>query len=390
MKLRTLNDVDCSEKTVLIRLDLNVPMKDGEIQDDTRLQAALPSVKHLIDQGAKVVILTHFGRPKGQIVDKLRVDPIAKALSTLLNQEITKLDDCVGPEVQKRVQEMAPGEVILLENTRFHPEEKANDPEFSKQLASLGDIYLNDAFGAIHRAHASTVGITEHLPSYAGFLVEKEVEILSQVLENPKKPVCLIVGGAKIDTKIGILEKFLGKADSFLIGGALANTFIAAQGHAVGTSLFQEDKIPVAKKFLDSTDFALVPTDVILSDQISDEAHAVEMPATEVADNMKILDLGPKTVEEFINKINEAQTIIWNGPLGLYEFKQFAGATRAVAEAVAKSDATTILGGGDTIDAVKEFGYTSKDFTHISTGGGAMLEFLEGKELAGLGVLKIN
>lgn len=388
MKLRTLNDVDCSGKTVLIRLDLNVPMKDGEVQDDTRLQAALPSLKHLIDQGAKVVILTHFGRPKGQVVDKLRVDPIAKALRTLLNQEVTKLDDCVGKEVQDKVKTMNPGEVVLLENTRFHAEEKANDSEFSKELASLGDIYVNDAFGAIHRSHASTVGVTEFLPTYAGFLVEKEVEILSQVLESPKKPVCLIVGGAKIDTKIGILERFLGKADSFLIGGALANTFIAAQGHNVGTSLFQEDKIPVAKNFLDSTDLAIVPTDAILSDQISDDAHAVEMPVRNVADNMKILDLGSETIDAFIGKIAEAKTIIWNGPLGLYEFSQFQKATRVIAEAVAKSDAITILGGGDTIDAVKTFGYTSKDFTHISTGGGAMLEFLEGKELAGLGVLK--
>lgn len=387
MKLRSLSDAPVQGKHVLLRLDLNVPMKNGVIQDDTRLQAALPTLHFLLEKKSKIIILTHLGRPKGKVVDALRVDPLAKALALLLNKEVQKLDDCRGENVRQKVNAMKEGEILLLENTRFHPEEVKNDPAFSEELATLATIYVDDAFGAVHRAHASTVGVAKLLPSYAGFLIESEIKHLSPLLEKDLEGLCLIVGGAKIDTKIGILERFLGRADAFLIGGALANTFIAAQGYDVRDSLFQKDKLPLAKRFLEATNAALVPTDLIVSKEISNTAETQQCTADRIPEGMKILDLGPETIQRFLKVISQSRIIVWNGPLGLYEFAPFQNATKQIAAALVQSSASCILGGGDTIDAIKTFGYHSKDFTHVSTGGGAMLEFLEGKPLPGLEVL---
>ncbi|MBT4384284.1 phosphoglycerate kinase [Candidatus Peregrinibacteria bacterium] len=385
--LKTISSLDFEGQKVLLRLDLNAPISNGQIQDDTRLQAALPTIKFLSENGAKVLILTHLGRPKGEIVESLRVDIIASALSKLLSKDVNKLDDCVDEVVKKQIDEMDFGDIVLLENTRFHPEEKLNDPEFSKELASLADIFVNDAFGVVHRSHASTLGVTEHLPSYAGFLLEKEIEVLSDILKAPQTPVCLIMGGAKIDTKIGVLEKFLDKADSFLIGGALANTFIAAKGFEVGTSLFQEDKVDVAKDFMSKCEATFIPVDFVVSEEISKDAVARNLLQNEATSNDKILDIGPKTIDVFLEKIASAKTIIWNGPMGLYEFDQFAKGTLAIAQAVADSDAISVVGGGDSIDAIKNFNIPLDAFTHVSTGGGAMLEFLEGKPLPALQAL---
>lgn len=394
MKLKTIKEADLTGKRVLLRLDLNVPVKDGEIQDTTRIEAALETIQYLVENQCKVIILTHFGRPKGIVVEELKVDIIADKLSESLNQKVKKADDCVGEAVLTLVDSMSGGDVLLLENTRFHPQEKANDPEFSKELSKLGDLYVNDAFGAAHRAHASTEGITHFLPAYAGFLMEKEYEVLSKLLKSAEHPLCLITGGAKIDTKIGILERFMDNADDFIIGGALANTFIAAEGYDVGSSLYQEDKIDVAKEFITEAmnkhKNTALPSDVVVSEEISDGADSEIKNKNEVSDRDKILDIGPDSIQAFIEIISKAKTIVWNGPIGLYEFKAFAQGTEAIAKAVAESSATTILGGGDTIDAVKAFGYSSNDFSHISTGGGAMLEFLEGKELPGIKALLSN
>jgi phosphoglycerate kinase len=367
--MKTLKDADLKGKRVLVRADLNVPMKDGVIQDDTRLQAVLPTLKYLLEQGCDVTVMTHLGRPGGKVVEKLRVKPVSEALNKLLGTEVK-----------------------MLENTRFNPGEKENDPEFAKKLAGHGDVFVNDAFGTIHRAHASTVGVTEYLPSFAGLLVEKEVEVLSGILKNPAKPICLVIGGAKIDTKIGLLQKFVDMADYFLIGGALANTFLAAKGYQVGKSLYQEDKVDTAREFLMAAEAkskeVYLPADFVVSEEISSEAVAENVYLDEVEPEMRILDLGNATRKIFVSKIGEAGTIIWNGPMGMHEYPQFADGTKDAAEAIAESDATSVVGGGDSIDAINKFGIDKKKFSHISTGGGAMLEFLEGKELPGLEALK--
>ncbi|MFT7184098.1 MAG: phosphoglycerate kinase [Oceanicoccus sp.] len=392
MQLKTIQDLDLKGKRVLIRADLNVPLKNGQVQDDTRIQALIPTLKLCVDKGAKVILMTHLGRPKGAVVDSLKTDVLLEGLEELSGKKISKVDGCVEDFVSIAVDSLEEGEVLLLENTRFYPEEKYNDSEFSKKLAGLADLYINDAFGAAHRAHASTQGVTEYLPSYAGLLMAREVEVLSQVLGSPKGPVCLLVGGAKIDTKIGVLQHFLKVADYFLIGGALANTFLAAEGFDVGSSLYQEDKIQVARDFLLSAEskreFVYLPVDVIVADEISNDAEALDIKPEGVEGSMKILDLGSLTIETFKKCIAEAGTIIWNGPMGLYEFAPFEAGTREIVKAIVESNADSIVGGGDSIDAIKKYGYGQKDFTHISTGGGAMLEFLEGKKLPALVALK--
>lgn len=369
----TLKSVDLHGKKVLLRCDLNVPLsKDGKIQDDTRILESLPTIKYLLEKGAKVIILTHLGRPDGKVLENLRVDVIGDRLSELLGFKVIKLNDCIGSDVGVELGTMAGSNVYLLENTRFHPEEEANDPEFAKEIASFGDIFVNDAFGTVHRAHASTAGIAAYLPSCAGLLLEKEITVMTNLLAMPKKPVCLIAGGAKIASKIGVLNNFLPIADFFLIGGALANTFLAANGQDVGSSLFEKDKIPVALKFLQ--DAAAQNKKVIL-------------PVDTVTADMKILDLGVKSVENFIGALKSCATVIWNGPLGLYEEPQFENGTKQIAQFVSGMNALTIIGGGDTIDAIKKFNISLDKFTHVSTGGGAMLEFLEGKELPGIQAL---
>ncbi len=387
--LKTIREQNFKGQRVLLRLDLNAPLNNGIVQEDTRLRAALPTLEHLLNQGAKVIILTHLGRPKGDGDEALRVDPLAKRLSELMDRPVPKLDDCIGPDVEAFVSQMQNGDLVLLENTRFHAGEKKNDPEFTAALARLGDVFVSDGFGVVHRAHASTYGLAEYLPAYAGFLIEKEVAILGGVLENPQHPVALLMGGAKIDTKIGILTNFTEKADLFLIGGALANTFLFAEGKNIGASLCEKDQKEVADAFLKAVpkERVVLPVDAAVAIEINPSVARHEVSVEVVGDQDKILDLGEKSIELFIEKLKTAKTILWNGPMGLYEIPAFAEATKRIVAALAQSEATTIVGGGDSIDAIKAFGYKEEDFTHVSTGGGAMLEFLEGKVLPGIQVL---
>ena len=390
MKFRTLSEAPVEGKTVLLRTDFNVPVKEGKVQDDTRLQESLPTIQDLVRRGAKVVIVTHLGRPKG-VTEELRLDLVGAALSELLGKPVKKLSDCVGPDVKVALAAMVPGDIVLLENVRFHPEEEANDPAFAKALAEGCDLFVNDAFGTIHRAHASTVGVAAYLPAYAGLLVAKEVEVLSGILEHPEAPVALVMGGAKIDTKIGILEKFLSIADTFIIGGALANTFLAAQGHSVGSSLCEADKVEIAKKFLVAAKnkAVLLPVDAVVASDVAMGLPFQEVSVDAVPADQKILDIGSKTIALYAEALAKSKTILWNGPMGLYENPAFENGTRGVAEAIAASSAVKVLGGGDSIDAVNHFGIPHEKFTHISTGGGAMLEFLEGKMLPGVQVLLV-
>lgn len=391
MKLRGISGLALSGKTVLLRTDFNVPLQDGKVQDDTRLRESLPTLQFLLGAGAKVVIMSHLGRPKGQVAAEFKLDAVAEALAALLGKPVPKLDDCIGVEVQARIAALQDGELLLLENLRFHPEEEANDPAFAEALTKGCDLFVNDAFGTIHRAHASTVGVTAFLPSAPGFLVEKEVEILSGILENPAKPVCLVVGGAKIDTKIGILEKFLEIADTFIIGGALANTFLVAQGYSVGTSLLELEKVAVAKAFLAAAaergKEVLLPVDALVATDLTPGLPVLEVAVDAVPADQKILDVGAASSALFAAALQKSATILWNGPVGLYENPAFEKGTKLLAETMAATAAVKVVGGGDTIDAIHHFGISEKSFTHISTGGGAMLEFLEGKMLPGVAVL---
>jgi phosphoglycerate kinase len=389
---KTVKDIDVKNKRILGRVDFNVPLDKatGAITDDARIRAALPTIRYLIGQGARVVLCSHLGRPDGKVVDKLRLGPVAQRLSELLGQPVAKTDDCVGPAVQAAVAAMQPGEVLLLENLRFHPEEEANDPVFARQLAALADLYVNDAFGTAHRAHASTEGVAHYLPAVAGFLMEKEIDYLSRALENPARPFDAIIGGAKVSDKIAVLENLLGKVDALLIGGGMANTFLKAQGHEVGQSLVEDDKLDVARSLLAQAQARhvrlLLPVDVVVADKFAADAAWKTVPVTAVPADWRILDVGPKTVELFANELKAAQTVVWNGPLGVFEFPAFAQGTIALAKALAASRATTIIGGGDSAAAVERAGVADR-ITHISTGGGASLEFLEGQTLPGVAAL---
>jgi len=401
--MKSIKDTDIEGKKVLIRVDFNVPVSDGAIADDTRIKNALPTIQHVLDNGGSVILMTHFGRPKGEVVEKYRVNLIAEELERLLNKLdspgtdqgsrqsnylVQKIDDCIGTKKDKAVQDLQPGEVLLLENTRFHKEEKENDPEFSKQLAEGADIFVFDAFGAAHRAHASTVGVRDHLPTFAGLLLGKELDNLLPLTKGPEGPVVLIMGGAKLDTKIGVIQSFLGKADHIIVGGGIANTFLYAQGLKVGESLYQEESKELVKNLIleaedKGTNF-LIPTDIIVGHEISDDAEATNVKAQNVEDDMKIFDLGEETLNTCAEVIKSAKTIIWNGPVGLYEFEPYMNGTRQIAKYVSESDAKSYLGGGDTIDAIKNFGYSKDDYTFLSTGGGAMLELLSGEDLPGV------
>lgn len=392
MNIPILKDADLKGKKVLLRCDLNVPISDdNKIADNTRIVESLGTIKFILEQGAKVIIMTHLGRPDGKFNEEFKVDIIGKELEKLLNLKVTKLDDCIGENVSNALKEMKDSDIYLLENTRFHPEEESNDELFSKTLASYADVFVNDAFGTVHRAHASTAGVAKFLPSYAGLLLQKEIEVLSGLLKNPKKPVCLIAGGAKIDTKIGLLNNFLNLADYFLIGGALANTFLAANGKNIGTSLYEKEKLEVAKKFLlDAENMGkkvLLPVDVTVANEVNKDAKAQNLSVDDVVGESKILDLGIETIKNFQNVIGESATVIWNGPMGLYEFPQFEAGSRELALKLSGMGIISIIGGGDTIDAINKFKIPLEKFTHVSTGGGAMLEFLEGKTLPGIQAL---
>ncbi|HCW32289.1 TPA: phosphoglycerate kinase [Candidatus Peregrinibacteria bacterium] len=394
MSIRTIHDqLELKGKRVLVRVDFNLPMdENGKITDTTRLEATEPTIRYLIQKEARVILLSHLGRPKPNEHDeRLKMDEVAKTFSQIFKIPIKKMDKCFGKEVDQAITNLKNGEVILLENTRFHCEEEKNDPQFTKTLASYGDLFVNDAFGAAHRAHSSNVGIADFLPTYAGFLLEKEIKVLTALLETPERPLVFLVGGAKIDTKIGVLEHFLGKADTVLVGGGLANTFIHASGYDVGNSLCEKDKENLAKRLMaECVDFHerfLIPTDVIVSDKIAEDAKTFTLAIENVPKDLKILDIGPKTIEKYLQIIQKAKTVVWNGPPGLYEFTPFARGTKSIAKGLSNLQTTTILGGGDTVDAIRKFGHSFKEFSHVSTGGGAMLEFLEGKELPGVKIV---
>ncbi|MCR4407386.1 MAG: phosphoglycerate kinase [Anaerolineae bacterium] len=387
MNKKTVRDIDVRGKRVLVRVDFNVPLAEGKVTDDTRIRAALPTIRYLIDQGARVILMSHLGRPKGQVKEDLRMAPVAARLSELLGQPVLTAQDCIGPQVQAMVQELKPGQVLLLENTRFHEEETKNDPEFARQLALLGDVFVNDAFGAVHRAHASTEGIAHYLPAVAGFLLEKEITFLGKALESPERPFAAILGGAKISDKIGVIENLLGKVDVLLIGGGMANTFFKAQGYDVGESLVEDESLDTARDMLARAGGKLVlPVDAVVADAFSADAQSKVVEVDAVPAGWRILDIGPKTVDLFKEKLAGAKTVVWNGPMGVFEFPKFAVGTVEIAKAVAALEAMTIIGGGDSVAAVEQAGLADK-MSHISTGGGASLEFLEGKTLPGIAAL---
>ncbi|MCR4400848.1 MAG: phosphoglycerate kinase, partial [Syntrophomonadaceae bacterium] len=359
--MRSLQSMDVQGKRVLVRVDFNVPTdKQGAIIDDNKMRAALPTIRYLLEQGAKVILMSHLGRPDGKVVDRYRLDTVARHLGLLLQQPVRKLDDCIGPEVQAAVAAMQPGEVIMLENVRFHPEEEDNDPEFAAQLASLGDIYVNDAFGTAHRAHASTAGVARYLPCAAGLLMERELSMLRRVLENPEKPRVAIVGGAKVSDKLALLENLLSRTDVIIIGGGMANTFLRAQGHGVGDSLCEEGLVDFAARILQEAEAAgvriLLPVDVVIADRMAADAESRVVAVGEVPAGWMILDIGPETVRVFGEAIRAARTIIWNGPMGVYEFARFAAGTEGVARAVADSEGVSVVGGGDSLATIYRLG----------------------------------
>jgi phosphoglycerate kinase len=389
MNKKTIKDIDITGKRVLVRVDFNVPLDNGRVTDDRRVRAALPTINYLLEHGASVVLMSHLGRPKGVYDPKLSMGPVAARLGELLNRPVKKLDDCVGKDVLETVEAMKPGEVILLENTRFHPEEKKNDAAFAAQLAALGQVYVDDAFGSAHRAHASTVGVTDSLrPAVAGFLLEKELEYLGGALADPTHPFLAIIGGAKISDKIGVIENLLTKVDSLLIGGGMANTFLVAQGIDVGSSLVEAEAVSTARQLLDQhADRIILPVDCTVASEFGAEAEARVTSVDDVPAGWMILDIGPATIAHFANRLAPTKTVVWNGPMGVFEFPRFAEGTYAVARALAGLDeATTIIGGGDSAAAVEKSGLADK-MSHISTGGGASLEFLEGKRLPGVAAL---
>lgn len=390
MAKKTIADINVQGQRVLMRVDFNVPMHDGIITDDKRIRAALPSIQHLTKQGGKVVLMSHFGRPKGKPEEAYRLDPIAKRLSELLGQPVKKADDCIGPEVAKAVEVLQAGEVLLLENVRFYAEEEKNDPEFAKALAASGDVYVNDAFGTAHRAHASTTGVASFLPAVSGFLMEKELEFLGGALEEPKRPFVAILGGAKVKDKIAVIESLLSKVDSLIIGGGMAYTFLKAQGFEIGNSLLDAERLDFCREIMvkakEKGVDLLLPVDVVIGKEFKADTEHEVVCATEIPADWEGLDIGPETTRRFNEVVKTAGTVVWNGPMGVFEFEAFANGTRGVAQAMADSSAVTVIGGGDSAAAVEQMGLAEK-MTHVSTGGGASLEFLEGKVLPGVAAL---
>lgn len=387
----SLSGLSVQGKRVLIRVDFNVPLDENlRITDDTRIRASLPTIQDVLKKGGKAILMSHLGDPKGPD-PKLSMDPVAKKLSELLGKPVQKLNDCVGPEVEKAVDAMQPGEVILLENTRFHKEEKKNDEGLSKALAKLADVYVNDAFGSAHRAHASTAGVTKFVSqSAAGYLLEKEIKFLGDTVSNPQRPFLAIIGGAKVSSKIGVIEHLLSKVDDLIVGGGMAYTFLKAQGIPTGKSLVEEDKVALAKEILEKAKAKkvsiLLPLDHVAVKEFKNEAPSRTISAQDTAADEMGLDIGPETIKLYCAKIAEAKTIVWNGPLGVFEMPNFAKGTFEIAKAIAASGAVSVIGGGDSVAAVNQSGLASK-MTHISTGGGASLEYLEGKELPGIAAL---
>ena len=392
MNKKTIKDIDVQGKKVLVRCDFNVPIdsETGKITDNRRIRGALPTIKYLLDNNAKVILCSHLGRPKGEVNPKYSLAPVAEELSKLLERPVILAKDVIGEDAEKLTSEVKEGEVVLLENVRYHKEEEKNDPEFAKKLASFAEIYVNDAFGTAHRAHGSTAGVADYLPAVSGFLIEKELEFLGSSLENPQRPFVAILGGAKVSDKIGVIENLLEKVDTLIIGGGMAYTFYKAQGYSVGTSICEEDKLDLATSLLEKAKQKgvklLLPVDNHVATEYSNDSEDKFVDATEIPDGFMGLDIGPKTIALFKDAVKDAKTVLWNGPLGVTEFDKFAEGTRTIATMLAESDAVTVIGGGDSAAAVEKMGLADK-MTHISTGGGASLEFLEGKVLPGIACL---
>ncbi|MBC8512370.1 MAG: phosphoglycerate kinase [Dehalococcoidia bacterium] len=392
MAKRTVRDTEVEGKTVLVRVDFNVPMdiKTGVITDDSRIRAALPTITYLLDHKAKVILCSHLGRPDGRVVEGLRMTPVAQRLSQLVDLPVSTVSDCIGTAVEKAADNLKGGEILLLENIRFYPQEEANDPSFAQALAKPADIYVDDAFGTAHRAHASTVGVAKYLPAIAGFLMEKELEALSSILSTPEHPFGALLGGAKVSDKIGLIQNILDKVDILLIGGGMAATFLKVQGYEVGLSLVEADKQELAHQLIEAAKqngaSLFLPVDVVVSDSISEQATGEVVPIARIPPNKYIADIGHQTVELFSQQIRQCRTVFWNGPMGVYEIPRFAQGTKALVELLANLKATTIIGGGSTAEIVEEMKLTHK-MTHVSTGGGASLKFLQGKSLPGVAVL---
>ena len=389
MQKLSIRDIDLKDKTVFCRVDFNVPLSGGQITDDTRIRAAVPTIQYLIDHGAKVILASHLGRPKGEVKDELRLDPVANRLSELLGRPVKKTNEVIGPEVEAAARALKPGDVLLLENVRFLPGEEKNDPELAKAFAALADVYVNDAFGAAHRAHASTEGIAHHLkPAVSGLLLEKELRVLGEALENPKRPFTAIIGGAKVKDKIGVISNLLNKVDNLIVGGGLAYTFIKAKGLEIGRSLLDEEHIDLAKEFMKTAEEKGVkfytPVDAVVADDFSEQANKKVVPIDAIPADWEALDIGPETVKLYADVIRGSKLVVWNGPMGVFEMDAFANGTKGVAEALADSkDTLSIIGGGDSAAAVEKFGLADR-MDHISTGGGASLELMEGKVLPGV------
>ena len=392
MLKKSIRDIEVDGKRILVRVDFNVPLdkKSSTIMDDSRIRAVLPTIRYLIDHKAKVVLCSHLGRPDGSVVEELRMAPIAQQLSQLMNLPVPTVSDCIGTEVERAVSNLKNGDILLLENLRFHPEEEKNDPFFAQALAELADVYVDDAFGTAHRSHASTVGVAEYLPAVAGFLIEKELKALNSILIGPEHPFGALLGGAKVSDKISLIQNILDKVDLLLIGGGMAATFLSAQGYEVGLSLIEADKQDLAHQLIEAAKkngvSLLLPEDVMMSESISEQSEGVIVPISDIPPDKHIVDIGSCTIEIFSQRLRQCQTVFWNGPMGVYEISGFDQGTRALVELLADLKAATIIGGGSTADIVEEMKFTHK-MTHVSTGGGASLKFLEGKSLPGIGVL---
>ncbi len=388
---KALKDFNFKNKKVLVRVDFNVPLDGDKVTDDTRIEAALPTIKFLMNEDAKVILMSHLGRPGGKVDEQYRMDPVADKLADLLGKEVFKTDESIGKEVEEAIEKMDDGDVLLLENTRFHPGEKENDPEYAKSLASLADVFVNDAFGAAHRAHASTTGVTEYLPAIAGFLIQRELEALSRATDNPEKPYTAIIGGAKVSDKMDVIKNIIPRADYLLLGGGIANTFLLAKGLEVGDSLVEEDRVELAKEIMDEAAVkgveVILPEDVVVAKEFKDDSEYKVVDIDGVSKGWQILDSGgPKTLKKYKEIINKSKTVTWNGPIGVFEMDQFAKGTMELAKAVAESDAYSVVGGGESAAAIKKAGVKS-DISHVSTGGGASLQFFEGKPLPGIEAL---
>lgn len=391
MILQTIDMCDCTDKKVLIRVDFNVPVKDGKVGDDTRIKAALPTINALLDRGATLIVMSHFGRPKGKKNPDFSMAPIAARFEELLGKHVTLASDVIGPEVEKAVASLKSGDVLLLENVRFYAEEEANDPQFAKTLASYADLYVNDAFGTAHRAHASTEGVAHYLPSYAGLLIAKEVKFMAPLLANPEKPFVAIIGGSKVSSKISVLESLIKTCDTIVIGGGMAYTFLAVQGHAIGKSLVEEEYKETAASFLakakEQNVEVILPVDHLCGEEFNESTPVVRVDSVDIPADLIGMDIGPKTIEKIIAALKDAKSVVWNGPMGVFEFDSFATGTLTVAKALAASDAITVVGGGDSVAAINKFNLADQ-ISHVSTGGGASLEFLEGKTLPGIKALE--